>query len=54
MDRGPAALFAKASEDPATVASRVASATRPDGVIVKDIRQQAARTVGSITSDAAR
>jgi len=47
---GPNVVFAKASEDPATVASRVASATRSDGVVVKDIRQQAAQTVSSITT----
>ena len=47
---GPNVVFAKASEDPATVASRVAAATRADGVIVKDIRQQATQTVSSITT----
>ncbi len=47
---GPNVVFAKASEDPATVASRVASATKSDGVIVKDIRQQAVQTVSSITT----
>lgn len=47
---GPNVVFAKASEDPATVASRVASATKSDGVIVKDIRQQSAQTVSSITT----
>ncbi|HEX3608507.1 MAG TPA: ABC transporter permease [Solirubrobacterales bacterium] len=47
---GPNVVFANASEDPATVASRVASATKSDGVIVKDIRQQVAQTVSSITT----
>jgi putative ABC transport system permease protein len=47
---GPNVVFAKASEDPATVASRVTLATKSDGVIVKDIRQQAAQTVSSITT----
>lgn len=47
---GPNVIFANASEDPAIVASRVASATRSDGVIVKDIRQQSAQTVSSITT----
>jgi putative ABC transport system permease protein len=47
---GPNVVFAKASEDPAAVASRVAAATRADGVIVKDIRRQAVQTVSSITT----
>jgi putative ABC transport system permease protein len=47
---GPNVVFAKASENPATVAARVRVATRTDGVIVKDIRQQAAQTVSSITT----
>jgi len=47
---GPNVVFAKTSEDPAAVASRVAAATRTDGVIVKDIRRQAVQTVSSITT----
>jgi putative ABC transport system permease protein len=47
---GPNVIFASASEDPAQVASRVAAATRGYGVTVKDIRQQAAQTVSSITT----
>jgi putative ABC transport system permease protein len=47
---GPNVVFAKASEDPAAVASRVTAATRADGAIVKDIRQQAVQTVSSITT----
>ncbi|MFN8164058.1 MAG: ABC transporter permease [Solirubrobacterales bacterium] len=47
---GPNVVFAKTSEDPAAVAARVAAATRADGVIVKDIRQQAVQTVSSITT----
>jgi putative ABC transport system permease protein len=47
---GPNVVFARSSEDPATVATRVAAATKVDGVIVKDIRQQAAQTVSSITT----
>ena len=47
---GPNVVFAKASEDPATVAGRVAAATKGSGVAVKDIRQQAVQTVSSITT----
>ncbi|HZV73313.1 MAG TPA: FtsX-like permease family protein [Conexibacter sp.] len=47
---GPNAIFAKASGDPAAVARRVAAATQADGTQVKDIRQQTARTVSSITT----
>lgn len=47
---GPNVVFAKTSEDPATVAPRVTAATKVDGVIVKDIRQQAVQTVSSITT----
>jgi putative ABC transport system permease protein len=47
---GPNVVFAKASGDPASVAARVANATRSDGVIVKDVRRQATATVSSITA----
>ncbi|HET8565897.1 MAG TPA: ABC transporter permease [Solirubrobacterales bacterium] len=47
---GPNVVFAKTSEDPATVAARVATATKGFGVTVKDIRQQAMQTVSSITT----
>lgn len=47
---GPNVVFAKTSEDPATVAGRVAAATKGFGVTVKDIRQQAVQTVSSITT----
>jgi putative ABC transport system permease protein len=47
---GPNVVFAKTSEDPAAVASRVAAATRADGAIVKDVRRQAVQTVSSITT----
>jgi len=47
---GPNVVFAKTSEDPAAVAERVAAATRSEGAIVKDIRQQAVQTVSSITT----
>jgi putative ABC transport system permease protein len=47
---GANVVFAKASGDPAAVAARIKAATRGDGVIVKDIRQQAAQTGSSITT----
>lgn len=47
---GPNVVFAKTSEDPTSVATRVASATRGFGVSVKNIRQQAVQTVSSITT----
>jgi putative ABC transport system permease protein len=47
---GPNVVFASASENPATVASRVAAATKGFGVSVKDIRQQSVQTVSSITT----
>jgi putative ABC transport system permease protein len=47
---GPNVIFAKANGDPPAVARRVAAATRPDGTVVKNIRQQAAQTVSSITT----
>ncbi len=47
---GPNVVFAKAGGDPAALAKRVAAATRSDGVLVKDVRRQAARTVSSITA----
>jgi putative ABC transport system permease protein len=47
---GPNVVFARASEDPATVSARVRGATRGFGVSVKDIRQQSLQTVSSITS----
>jgi putative ABC transport system permease protein len=47
---GPNVVFAKAAGDPATVARRVAATTRTDGTQVKDIRQQTAQTVSSITT----
>ncbi len=47
---GPNIVFAKTSEDPATVAGRVATATKGFGVSVKNIRQQAVQTVSSITT----
>jgi putative ABC transport system permease protein len=47
---GPNVVFAKTSEDPASVAMRVAAATRGFGVSVKDIRRQAVQTASSITT----
>lgn len=47
---GANVVFAKTSEDPAAVAARIEAKTRGDGVLVKDIRQQSAQTVSSITT----
>jgi putative ABC transport system permease protein len=47
---GPNVIFAKADGSPPTVARRVASATKQDGTQVKNIRQQTAQTVSSITT----
>ena len=49
-DAGPNVVFAKTSGDPASVAKQVARVTKPDGATVKDIKQQTAQTVSSITS----
>ncbi len=49
-DPGANVLFAKASGGPVAVAHRIAQATKSDGTIVKDIRQQTAQTVSSITT----
>jgi putative ABC transport system permease protein len=49
-DPGANVLFVKASGDPVAVASRVAAATRSQGTLVKNIRQQTAQTVSSITT----
>jgi putative ABC transport system permease protein len=47
---GPNVVFASASENPAAVAGRVATATKGFGVMVKDIRQQSVQTTSSITT----
>ncbi|MFL5782891.1 MAG: FtsX-like permease family protein [Thermoleophilaceae bacterium] len=47
---GPNVVFAKAPGDPPAVARRIAAATRSDGTRVKNIRQQTAQTVSSITT----
>jgi putative ABC transport system permease protein len=47
---GPNVVFAKTGGDPATVAGRVAAATKQFGTEVKDIRGQTVQTVSSITT----
>ena len=49
-DPGPNVVFVKSRGDPAALAHRVAAATRSAGTVVKDIRQQTAQTVSSITT----
>ncbi|HMJ00202.1 MAG TPA: ABC transporter permease [Gaiellaceae bacterium] len=49
-DPGPNVVFIKTSGDPTAVSRRVAAATRADGGIVKNIRQQTMQTVSSITT----
>jgi putative ABC transport system permease protein len=49
-DPGPNVVFIKTSGDPSAVSRRVAAATRADGGIVKNIRQQTVQTVSSITA----
>ena len=49
-DPGPNVLFVKASGGPVAVARRVAAATQTYGTLVKNIRQQTAQTVSSITT----
>jgi putative ABC transport system permease protein len=49
-DPGPNVVFAKTSSDPATVAARIAQATRASGTAVKNIREQTKQTVSSITT----
>src|SRR5205814_8503762 len=47
---GPHVLFVKASGDPVGVARQVAAQTRAQGTRVKNIHQQTAQTVSSITA----
>ena len=47
---GPNVVFAKASGDPVAVAHSVAAATKADGIEVKNIKEQNARTASSITT----
>jgi putative ABC transport system permease protein len=49
-DPGPNVLLIRASGDPRVLARRVAAVTRPYGASVKDIAQQTAQTVSSITT----
>jgi putative ABC transport system permease protein len=49
-DPGPNVIFVKAKGDPVAVSRRIASATRSDGALVKNIRQQTVQTVSSITT----
>ena len=49
-DPGPNVVFVKGSSGPVVLARRVAAATRSSGAIVKNIRQQTAQTVSSITT----
>ncbi len=49
-DPGPNVVFAKTSGDVSAIASAIARATRSEGTLVKDIRQQARQTVSSITT----
>ena len=50
QDPGPNVLFVKASGDPVVVARQVAAQTRAQGTLVKNIRDQTAQTVSSITT----
>jgi putative ABC transport system permease protein len=49
-DPGPNVLFVKAHGDPVAVGRSVAAATHAQGTLVKNIRQQTAQTVSSITT----
>jgi putative ABC transport system permease protein len=49
-DRGPDVFFVKANGDPVALAHRLAAATKPLGTNVRNIRQQTAQTVSSITT----
>jgi putative ABC transport system permease protein len=49
-DPGPNVIFVKAGGDPVALAASIARATRSDGTAVRDIRQQTAQTVSSITT----
>src|SRR5207237_2385199 len=49
-DPGPNVLFVKASGDPVAASRKVAAQTRAQGTLVKNIRQQTAQTVSSITT----
>ncbi len=49
-DPGPNVIFVKAAGNPVGLANHIAAATRADGTLVKNIRDQTARTVSSITA----
>jgi putative ABC transport system permease protein len=49
-DGGANVVFVKSSGNPVQLAQRIAAATAADGTTVKDIRQQTAQTVSSITT----
>jgi putative ABC transport system permease protein len=49
-DPGPNVVFVKAKADPVALGRRLAVATRTDGTLVKNIHQQTAQTVSSITT----
>jgi len=49
-DGGPNVVFARTSGDPVAVARRVAAATKADGTVVRNIREQTQQTVSSITT----
>jgi putative ABC transport system permease protein len=49
-DPGPNVVFVNAKGDPVLLAHRLAAATHSDGTLVKNIRQQTAQTVSSITT----
>jgi putative ABC transport system permease protein len=49
-DPGPNVVLVKASGDPVALAHRVAAGTRSQGTLIKNIRQQSAQTVSSITT----
>jgi putative ABC transport system permease protein len=47
---GPNVIFARATGNPTSAAASVAAATRGDGTVVKNIRQQSVQTATSITT----
>ena len=49
-DQGPNLVFVKSTGDPVATARRIAVATRSQGTLVKNIRQQTVQTVSSITA----
>jgi putative ABC transport system permease protein len=49
-DPGPNVIFVRAQSDPSALATRIAAATSRYGTSVKDIREQTAQTVSSITT----